>query len=988
MTLILSRIRLVFLFLLASPLNYGQTQFHFWNYDANDGLAQSFVYDIEQDSKGYLWMATGNGLSRFSGQEFLNYYEGQGLKENFCRLLQASPNGLYIAYYQSGIGFLQNGVVKNVNALDDERVVDLQKWKEQAIGLTASSKLFQLDHDSVHFIATTKLLGTPVHVSTNGDRIWIQTQAEIYNCVLQKDELKIVDQTPAPEAFSLTLYKGTPIWLVGNQVQGVNSPAYLNAINQWMLAHQIEPEYIEALQNELWIAHQDGITCYHPDRKAFRHYGKESGLNKHVNCVFKDGEKSVWFGTSGGGVFGLPTDHIEQIALQNLGEGQTVTALLNWKKNLWVGTTEGLVKMAYSDSTNTFKETTILELSEGINDIQNWGNDQLLIATNRGVYVWNELSGFSTIWKEELVAYYVNDLFIDQQQNVWVSTLLNGTFQVQPNGTIKNYTTANGLAHNNILKVVQGSDGSYWFATQGTALTQLTAQGEFNYFGVKDGLLHLDFTDLFVDETGCLWIATRGGGIYSYHNGVFLHFGTRLGLSSAFTYSVNLMAGRLMSNTSTSLASFDFTEGRFTNFGNNYLGVIEFSSACTAPIMLGNKEMLVFGSNKGLILLPTSEQYEQPPIYTSLTHFIVSGEEKDPVDHMQLKYDRYTLQFNFEGISIKSSNDLQFQYTLEGYDEQWLEPNVITTARYSGIGSGNYTFKVRVKGQDSEHTYRFPFSIATPFWKTSQFLIIGSAFLGLIVFLVIRYRVVALRRQKIYLEKEVLKRTSELRYKNKRLRQISYAISHDLKNPVVNIKGLSDMLHGFSDKSGEEREILNMLDESSDQLQNLIFQFIDLLKIKSNEEAIVEEVSFEVTFQDILKSISVIIEENNVVFNKLFEVPSVRYNPTNLRSILYNLISNSIKYKSPDRDPRIEIRTREANEQYIVMEVQDNGLGIDLDKHGQEMFGIFTRMHDHVEGSGVGLHMIQEVVHMNGGYINVDSEPDKGSTFSIYLKKD
>ena len=115
-----------------------------------------------------------------------------------------------------------------------------------------------------------------------------------------------------------------------------------------------------------------------------------------------------------------------------------------------------------------------------------------------------------------------------------------------------------------------------------------------------------------------------------------------------------------------------------------------------------------------------------------------------------------------------------------------------------------------------------------------------------------------------------------------------------------------------------------------------------------------------------------------------FQVPEIPFSKKNLRSILFNLLSNAVKYRSPDRDLEIAIRT-EQSEHFIILSIQDNGLGLDPNNIN-DIFLKFNRKHDHLEGTGIGLYLIERIITNAGGKIEVESELGKGSVFRVYLK--
>ena len=111
--------------------------------------------------------------------------------------------------------------------------------------------------------------------------------------------------------------------------------------------------------------------------------------------------------------------------------------------------------------------------------------------------------------------------------------------------------------------------------------------------------------------------------------------------------------------------------------------------------------------------------------------------------------------------------------------------------------------------------------------------------------------------------------------------------------------------------------------------------------------------------------------------------PTVSFSKKNLRSVVFNLLSNALKYRAPGRIPQVRLRARPAGG-FVVFEVRDNGLGLEAGKQ-QQLFGMFQRFHDHVEGSGIGLYLVKKMVENAGGRILVETKLDHGTTFSVYF---
>ncbi|MGM0582732.1 MAG: chemotaxis protein CheB [Bacteroidota bacterium] len=211
-----------------------------------------------------------------------------------------------------------------------------------------------------------------------------------------------------------------------------------------------------------------------------------------------------------------------------------------------------------------------------------------------------------------------------------------------------------------------------------------------------------------------------------------------------------------------------------------------------------------------------------------------------------------------------------------------------------------------------------------------------------------------------------------------------YSVSHDLRGPLSSLKGLVSFLNDANkaDSIGTEK-ILNMIQLSIKTLFETIDELSNIAKIENeleNSETVnLHELCNEVkdSLQDELNK-----SEANIICD--FKENHLSFSKKNLRSILINLISNSIKYRSPERTAEINISAKKEKN-FIVLSVQDNGLGMESDKI-DEIFAIFKRRHNHVEGSGVGLYLVKKIIDNAEGDISVESELGKGSTFTARFK--
>ncbi len=210
------------------------------------------------------------------------------------------------------------------------------------------------------------------------------------------------------------------------------------------------------------------------------------------------------------------------------------------------------------------------------------------------------------------------------------------------------------------------------------------------------------------------------------------------------------------------------------------------------------------------------------------------------------------------------------------------------------------------------------------------------------------------------------------------------AASHDLLGPIGNIEVSIDMLKTNDLISDPQvHEYLNIIDGSVKKFRTLIKELSAIGKIE-NEMSEMEPVDLNGIIDEIKLSIADKIKSARAVITTDLKVAQIRFSKKNLRSILYNLINNAIKYKSAERDPVLIISTIKEKD-YVLLSIKDNGVGIAKDKI-PKIFNIYGRIQTDVEGQGIGLYLAKKIVDAGGGYISVESEPGKGSIFNIYLK--
>jgi len=233
---------------------------------------------------------------------------------------------------------------------------------------------------------------------------------------------------------------------------------------------------------------------------------------------------------------------------------------------------------------------------------------------------------------------------------------------------------------------------------------------------------------------------------------------------------------------------------------------------------------------------------------------------------------------------------------------------------------------------------------------------------------------------------ELVETNTELIKHNNELRQFSYTVSHNLRGPVARLLGLSNLIESIQLKS-EDQAILDHIKTSVHQLDMIIHDLGKIIDIRHDIFKIRQQINLDDEIGQIKRILEKEIETHRVKINCDFGNCAVIYSVKPMvHSILYNLVSNSIKYRSLEQLPEITITSQEGAEHFII-QVRDNGLGIDLARHKDELFKLYKRFNYHTEGKGLGLYLVKLQCEALGGYINVKSELNNYTAFTVYLSK-
>jgi len=234
--------------------------------------------------------------------------------------------------------------------------------------------------------------------------------------------------------------------------------------------------------------------------------------------------------------------------------------------------------------------------------------------------------------------------------------------------------------------------------------------------------------------------------------------------------------------------------------------------------------------------------------------------------------------------------------------------------------------------------------------------------------------------------RELVSTNEELIKYNHELQQFSYSVSHNLRGPLARLLGLTNLMEkDLAHLTGAQLDLVKLVAQSAKELDDVIRDLGKIIDIRNDIFRIREKVFFQEEWSGVLRSLSAFIQPDMHIETDFRNAPMVFTVRPILTSILYNLASNAIKYRSPERPLRLLLKAARTGEG-VELTVSDNGLGIDLTQNDRNIFGLYKRFHTHTDGKGLGLYLVKLQIESLSGNVTVESEINVGSAFKVFFK--
>jgi signal transduction histidine kinase/DNA-binding response OmpR family regulator len=654
--------------------------------------------------------------------------------------------------------------------------------------------------------------------------------------------------------------------------------------------------------------------------------------------------------------------------------------------------------------------------------LQKARDNKLYIGTfSHGVIIMDLLTGSRFHLQKGSAADKLNSndifsLFEDSKGNIWAGTNGDGVNVIRNNKVVAKYTPFPPAAGNEyhlpvngyIRAVMEDREGRIWIGSHGAGLAVLHPDGKWTVYTKDNSSLPSDKIQvMFCDSRGQMWVGTFGGGLslYDKNKDQFITYSEEDGLPNTTIYQILEDAqGRIWFSTNTGISSFDLQHKTFRNF-TTHNGVQPNNFLHASGIRTTDGE-LFFGGLQGFNyfnpLTLTINRNVPTVLLTDVkisNKSVIPGKDSPIKEHItvakEIRLDyKQNLTLSFVALNYTIPKQNHYAYKLEGFDKDWNYTGSINTASYTNLDPGEYRFFVKASNNDgiwSKGETLIKIYVRPPFWRTTYAYILYLLTIGGLL-LFIRHRGIRKLRKQFALEqeREQARRVQELdRLKLKFLTNLS----HDFRTPISLIMGPVDQLIAEGAVNGKP-EKLQMIKRNARRLLNLVNQLLDFRKMEEHELRLQLSNGDIVSFvKEVSESFRDMSERKhiNFVFKSEIDKMQVWFDHDKIERVLFNLLSNAFKFTLEGGTISVLIDKNTitgSGTNWVCIKVADTGIGIPEDKK-QKIFDRFFQNYSASavlnQGTGIGLSITKEFIKMHGGEITVNSEPDKGSVFTIHL---
>ena len=995
----------------------------------NEGLSHTTVPSITQDSLGYMWFATYDGLNRYDGYTFKVYRHNDSIPGSISsdivrqvitdfegNVWAASENELSL--YDRTDDSFKHFSVGPAEGYSIEAVIPINR---DTLATTGNNQLSLFDKNTEEFINLEVPAGFRGTALASKGNLLIAGSEEgsLVSKSLEDNSLHVF-RLPIKTRINAIMVDKDEAW-IGTEGAGL----YIYNLSSKRLQRYTTDDssglgsnFVRSLKRDktgrIWAGTFQGLSILDPETNTFTNYTStqesSKGLSQSsVRSIYIDSQDGIWAGTFFGGLNYFHPLENQFRTLQHDYSGPSlndnVVSCIEEGKDgkLYIGTNNGGVNI-YNPHNGDFKQYTI---ANGLtsNDVK------AIYISDKHAYIGVHTGRMCIV---NLTKGSVNEIKSSPQNvfaiteadgnKLWLGTL-NGLVLYDPEANtfqhIDSDTKGIAIHPNSVTNLFKDNKGRLWLYGDEGFNAYVPDGSRLRKSNITDKLQSISNINTSViyqnSEDNTIWIGTRNG-LYRYdeNNGNLRHFTTEDGLANNIVYGILITGnGEIWISTNGGLSTLDPKTMTFRNYStkdglpSNQFNVGSSCLASNGSIYFGGVNGITYFNPTELQLNPFSPK----PLFTGLKLFNTyispgdgSGILKKSIDQTEsitFGADQSMFTVEFSVCNYIAGEHNTFAYNLDGQDEDWYFTDDIRSVTYHNLPAGKYTFMVKAANNDGVWSEPTMLSITVrPKWYNTWWaalLFIGFVILG--VYLAIRYK----------WHKKSIRQQLEFERKDKqRLHEIDdmkvrffINMSHELRTPLTLILlPITELIDKINDPTTLAK--LKTVRNNAQRMLNIVNLTLDYRKAEMG----MFKLSVSPTdVYSIIKRVFDIYEREAVRKNITYKLDSTIGDSPLLCDSKYldlmvnNLISNAFKYTAAGGSINVSI-SRDGD--YLHIEVRDTGCGIPADKL-DVIFDRFYQVNDTKGGSGIGLSLVKNLCDKHHGTISVKSQPGQGTSFLISL---
>lgn len=742
-------LQIILILFVAIEINLAQIV-SFRHLTVDDGLPQNSVETILQDKKGFMWLGSEAGVSKYDGVNFKNFTKEDGLSDNHIRKIYEDSKGIIWFATNYGISlYKDNKITKYLcdNGKGISRIYDITEDRQGNVYFVSGANgLIKYDGKNFHFINKKDGLITDSLKSCLSDKkgnLWVGTLGKGLIKIINNKYFNYTKKNGLSGDSVLVIFedKNNTLWFgTNNGVTIFKENNFFNINNKYGLQNQKINNIIEDYKGTIWICtSNDGVFAIQENN--YEHYSKKNGLSAdNILCAWEDTRGDLWFGTRDGGISKLP---IEKFKIYNKLSGlpqENVFSIYKDKNNeLWFG------HNGYGITKITSTGIKILNVSNRripSNDVPKIIGDRLgniWIATFNGVLKISENKQEHITVKDGLVSDIVISLLEDSKGKIWFGCQGGVAFyDPKYNKVFSSDEIKNAFGDVWVNYVFEDISGNFWFATDALGVLKYDGRKIIKY-STENGFQSNIVNYITQDRQNNIWFATEDG-LIKYDGSTFKLLTTKDGLPSNNCYYVLEKGNFIYIGTNQGFVKFNYLnydklkKDAFKTYTRN--DGLASSEMNFGAVFVDNEDNIYLGTQKGVTFFNLNDQpfFNPSPIY--INNLRIIEEEKveniEPKGEREFSYKQNNLRFDFIAVGFTSRDKYIYKHRLIGLETNWIESNE-PYAQYPYLPPGKYTFEVICRNADgvwNENAARFTFEINPPiyltWWAITIFIILGT----------------------------------------------------------------------------------------------------------------------------------------------------------------------------------------------------------------------------------------------------------------------